>query len=75
MSIFCYGCVYDNGLSVCAPSGLFTCILGAHYLALYSLKLDTSMFALLPVGLLAAALPSDSWALLARVSSLFNAVF
>ena len=59
---------------------MYACILGAHpYLALYSLKLDTSMFALLPVGLLTAAALTNfrsSWALLATgVSSLFrNAV-
>jgi len=34
---------------------LYAAVLGAHpYLALYSLKLDTSLFALLPVGLLTA---------------------
>jgi hypothetical protein len=59
---------------------MYAAILGAHpYLALYSLKLDTSIFALLPVGLLTAAALTQlrsSWALMATgVSSLFrNAV-
>jgi len=38
-----------------SQSLLYAAVLGAHpYLALYSLKLDTSLFALLPVGLLTA---------------------
>ena len=52
---------------------LYAALLGGHpYLALYSLKLDTSLFALLPVGLLSAAALTPlrrSWALLATALS------
>jgi hypothetical protein len=52
---------------------LYAAVLGAHpYLALYSLKLDTSLFALLPVGLLSATALTEyrsSWALLATALS------
>lgn len=52
---------------------LYAALLGGHpYLALYSLKLDTSLFALLPVGLLSAAALTplrSSWALLATALS------
>jgi hypothetical protein len=54
---------------------LYAAVLGGHpYLALYSLKLDTSLFALLPVGLLSAAALtplSSTWALLATSLSSF----
>ena len=52
---------------------LYAALLGGHpYLALYSLKLDTSLFALLPVGLLSAAALTplrSAWALLATALS------
>jgi len=56
---------------------LYAVFLGAHpYLALYSLKLDSSLFALLPVGLLATTALTKlqtSWSLLTTaVSSLFR---
>ena len=55
---------------------IYSVVLGAHpYLALYSLKIDTSVFALLPVGLLAASVLASASGVDAFLASAFGSLF